>query len=297
MSNQVSPDQIPKTFLKYAETMLSSFPSDSPNNAYSYGFMDLDSSGQISDNSSIPLKAGNPTAEAGYYNQVHKNVLANKSWPYIWGVWGNNADSQLDNNPTKQPAAGYFGSPDNPLVNPFVLTDCSGFVNHVVSTVTQNPAYAAPAGTNNYYQADDYASGSSLDTSLWQHYTVVENPSAKNQIGIADIQPNDILAWSLPPGNQDTGHVMIVAETPTGIRPVNPQIAYDGVYYIKVYDCSDITHVLDNRPNGTGLGTGYISLKYGYDPNGDPAWIASVGGYMNISSGNSLSTLAVLRLA
>ncbi len=66
-------------------------------------------------------------------------------------------------------------------------------------------------------------------------------------------QPGDILAWASD-GGGDTGHVMVVVDTPTTSGGITP---------ITVIDASDLTHLNDSRNglDGTGVGQGTITLK------------------------------------
>lgn len=82
-------------------------------------------------------------------------------------------------------------------------------------------------------------------------------------INLADVAAGDIVAWEkLGTGGQgDTGHVMIVAESPHRNQ--------DGTFQIRVYDASEIPHVGDSRPAGSsGVGSG--SVLFRVKENGAP---------------------------
>lgn len=63
----------------------------------------------------------------------------------------------------------------------------------------------------------------------------------------------DILAWGLPPGDSDTGHVVFVANPPSENS--------DGTWSIDVIDSSVLKHSQDDRPGGTGVGQGTLTLQ------------------------------------
>jgi hypothetical protein len=74
------------------------------------------------------------------------------------------------------------------------------------------------------------------------------------------MQPGDILAWGLLPKSGDTGHVVIVAQTP---------VQSAGVWNVQVLDSSLLKHGNDSRPGGTGVGLGTIALQ---PPGSDNRW-------------------------
>jgi hypothetical protein len=81
-----------------------------------------------------------------------------------------------------------------------------------------------------------------------------------------DARRGDVLAWQFPDikVDQDTGHVMILAE--------RPKIASDGQLSVRVYDSSVLAHYDDTRDQGdkriTGVGEGTILFKV--DDDGHP---------------------------
>lgn len=80
---------------------------------------------------------------------------------------------------------------------------------------------------------------------------------------LSGVMPGDIVAWEkIRAGEQgDTGHVMIVAESPHRDQ--------DGTFQVRVYDSSEIPHAEDSRPAGSsGVGSG--SVLFRVNENGAP---------------------------
>ncbi len=74
------------------------------------------------------------------------------------------------------------------------------------------------------------------------------------QLGI-DLQPGDIVAWLLPPGSQDTGHIVIVAGTPTRSADRADELL------VPIVDATSRLHgAADTRGPAGGLGVGTIGL-------------------------------------
>jgi hypothetical protein len=80
---------------------------------------------------------------------------------------------------------------------------------------------------------------------------------------LAGVTPGDIIAWEKmsTSGKGDTGHVMIVAESPHRNQ--------EGTFQVRVYDSSEIPHVEDSRPAG-GSGVGSGSILFRVNENGAP---------------------------
>lgn len=77
---------------------------------------------------------------------------------------------------------------------------------------------------------------------------------------LAGVTPGDIFAWERisTGGRGDTGHVMIVAESPHRNQ--------DGTFRVRVYDSSEIPHAEDSRPIGTsGVGSGSVLFRVNKD--------------------------------
>jgi hypothetical protein len=84
---------------------------------------------------------------------------------------------------------------------------------------------------------------------------------------LRDARRGDILGWRFPKVEKghDTGHVVIVAETPT--------VDDSGIYTVRIYDSSAQPHFDDTRGDGegqsaTGVGSGF--LKFEVDDEGRP---------------------------
>jgi hypothetical protein len=107
--------------------------------------------------------------------------------------------------------------------------------------------------------------------------------------GNADLDPSalqtgDVLAWGLPLDDNDTGHVVVLAEPPAEAG---------GTWSVQVYDSSLIPHAADQRPGGTtGVGRGTIAFQLATDLPGQ--W--QVNFDLNVDSWHSVPYLSGLRL-
>lgn len=137
--------------------------------------------------------------------------------------------------------------------------DCNGFVGFVLDEaapehlhqIRPEPGYRWPrAYIYQRYFADLAAGGAGT----WIQV-----------LRLADARPGDIIAWSLieePDLDQNTGHVMIVAEEPIDLG--------GATLSVRVYDSSDVIHFDDSRGQGgdspaTGIGIGTIHFRVGAD--------------------------------
>ncbi|MEL6535265.1 MAG: hypothetical protein AAFQ98_07640 [Bacteroidota bacterium] len=296
---QVPSGIIPDTFDAYAAALISNlgtFDDNTVLNAYSYGFMNY-SSGSIFSNPGQNEGLAAPSSwdanRKSQYATVNQAVLALQD-PSAWGVWDFGNDGI-------QPCAGFinFGSGSGDISDAFCLTDCSGFVNHVVSSVKRDQSYALNEGGAPCH-ADDYANGT-LSNSDWSHQDVSTSEETTLSNG-------NVLAWTLGSADADgdTGHVMII-KTGTTLK-------VDGtVNLVEVYDSSDITHAplsdgtadprtLSSNLSGSGAGFGTISLQYQEIQNvpevaaGTKGWTVSLGGHSTVSSSNYITNVAQLSL-
>lgn len=181
-------------------------------------------------------------------------------------------------------------------------TDCSGFVSYVLSK-SMPAAYQAV----NEYKENNANSTISGDKIAWPRAFIYESlfsslattpqPSWTAVTNITQVQPGDIIAWCLgkfclPDGQgsaNDTGHVMVVADRPTQVLPIPPNLPDSAVVWsVPVYDSSSLRHhsytlpdgskIEDTRiqPNRTlpsgekngGVGTG--AIYFAVDANGQP---------------------------
>jgi hypothetical protein len=89
---------------------------------------------------------------------------------------------------------------------------------------------------------------------------------------IGSVQPGDIIAIRYPPGtNENTGHIMIIAGTPTSRKSTKPEVEGTEQWEVSVIDSSESGHgKTDTRhkPDGTsgqGVGQGVLRLYTTHD--------------------------------
>jgi hypothetical protein len=71
---------------------------------------------------------------------------------------------------------------------------------------------------------------------------------------LRDTRRGDLIAWTLPPLNPDTGHTFVVAADPVPVA--------ENTLAVMAYDASDIHHYDDSRgPAQTGVGSGTFHLQ------------------------------------
>ncbi|HEX3658661.1 MAG TPA: hypothetical protein VHV55_22910 [Pirellulales bacterium] len=128
--------------------------------------------------------------------------------------------------------------------------DCSGFVATVLAAVSPEHVAVIPlrkAGRKRPLAEDFYAAFASTEQGRivgWQAVGQVQ-----------DARPGDVLAWwkEEHKKGENTGHVMIIADSPVLERP--------GQWRIRILDSTATPHASDTRPKGTtGLGSGIIWL-------------------------------------
>jgi hypothetical protein len=136
--------------------------------------------------------------------------------------------------------------------------DCNGFVAYVLSIVAPDHAALIAPQTNParplaFEYFDFFASLTPDSMGGWRRVDL-----------LVDVRRGDIMAWrfaTIEPG-QDTGHVVIIAETPT----LDPSGDF---FVVRVYDSADEAHFDDTRkPDGqpsptgsTGVGSGFINVR------------------------------------
>ncbi len=193
------------------------------------------------------------------------------------------------------PIVGY-NSPNGPYN---AATDCSGFTARVLSCVRvqghqslyanlvmvdgQLVSFKTPTHPQPFPSAMDFANyftgadtGMNRTNSLWQPIAYQSSSAASGSL--SNVQPGDILAYSLPPGNTDTGHVMTVysiEELTRGQQSqawpthLNEFTGSNRFFAVTVYDSSNVLHYQDTRVNGaTGVGRGTVLVIT--DMNGAP---------------------------
>jgi hypothetical protein len=136
--------------------------------------------------------------------------------------------------------------------------DCNGFVGLVLSSVVPKhfgliqpePGQSRPRAFVYY---DFFAALTPESTGGWRRIDF-----------LTDARRGDIMAWRFPTiePHEDTGHVVIIAETPT--------LDSSGDFFVmRVYDSAAEAHFNDTRePDGqpspkgkTGVGSGFINFK------------------------------------
>ena len=133
--------------------------------------------------------------------------------------------------------------------------DCSGFITYLLGIVAKRHLDEIPieSGESRLLAHDYYNFFSSLASRTAAGWLPVSI--------LADAQRGDLVAWLLTkttmPG-EDTGHVFVVAGTPTP--------GPDSSLAVAVYDSSDVHHDDDSRGPGpgqfaTGVGSGVIHFK------------------------------------
>ncbi|MBV9732464.1 MAG: hypothetical protein JO275_06765, partial [Verrucomicrobia bacterium] len=135
--------------------------------------------------------------------------------------------------------------------------DCSEFVSLILERVAPN-----------HFQEIPTEPGHSQPRAR-MYFRFFERLDRQPQTGwqpitkLADVAAGDVVAWEKlnTGGRGDTGHVMIVAESPHRNE--------DGTFQVRVYDSSEIPHAEDSRPAGSsGVGSG--SVLFRVNENGAP---------------------------
>jgi hypothetical protein len=136
--------------------------------------------------------------------------------------------------------------------------DCSEFVSLIVERVAPKsyreiptePGHSQPRARMYFRFFEDLKRA---PRSGWQPITK-----------LADATPGDIVAWEKldSGGLGDTGHVMIVAES--------PELNQDGTFQVRVYDSSEIPHAEDSRAAAGKSGVGAGSILFRVNEEGAP---------------------------
>lgn len=137
-------------------------------------------------------------------------------------------------------------------------TDCSGFVDDLLSQVAP-AAYALVPVERGRKEPRAYL--------FEQFFASISaggvQPGWTTVAALADVQPGDLLAWTLAPftPESDTGHIVVIAAAPILNR--------NGTLSLPVYDASSLVHTNDSRVRGVGgVGSGMITFRV--DDNGAP---------------------------
>jgi hypothetical protein len=160
--------------------------------------------------------------------------------------------------------------------------DCLGFVDHVL--MNADPAGYKVIGKGVNPSIESYAGYfNKLDTTKPDAagWTKVAHP--------ADLKPGDICLW-LEPTTLDTGHMWIIAGTPT----VNPKRTNEVL--VRIFD-SSVAHSDDSRSGSAdknGLGSGILGMMV--DNEGNPIGLYWDGGKSS-SAGERATTIVCGRLS
>lgn len=124
--------------------------------------------------------------------------------------------------------------------------DCSGFLAYALQR-SLPLAYAEITAANAAPKTRDFVQE-------FMNLPATGAQFARVQRGM-DLRPGDIVAWLLPPGSEDTGHIMIVAGTPTVSADRADELL------VPVIDATSRAHgVADTRSGTGGLGVGTVGL-------------------------------------
>jgi hypothetical protein len=141
--------------------------------------------------------------------------------------------------------------------------DCSGYVEHLLarialrhlSMIRDSTGHTRPLAADFHNFFTKLPKMESNVTNGWLQIAT-----------LAETNRGDILTWSLNDSSTgDTGHVVIVADTPTQID--------DESFAVKVYDSSSIQHFEDSRGKGSDFkgGVGASSIHIDVGAGGTPA--------------------------
>jgi hypothetical protein len=98
------------------------------------------------------------------------------------------------------------------------------------------------------------------------HDAIVAGSGFTQIIKLADAKPGDVLAVKFPPGLDDTGHVMLMADAAQGIEQKEPIAAGTRQWNVAVIDSTKSPHSDDTRAAkdggtaGQGVGRGVIRI-------------------------------------
>lgn len=134
-------------------------------------------------------------------------------------------------------------------------TDCSGFINALLER-----AYGLTS--------DEFEQwlGKRRPFAITYYTAIVNEQSFKRIELVKDVQPGDIIAIKYPDGSENTGHIMVVAETPRERKPSKPEIEGTTQWEIDVIDSSESGHgKTDTRRRsdgsfGSGVGEGVFRV-------------------------------------
>ncbi len=156
-------------------------------------------------------------------------------------------------------------------------TDCSGLVGYVLKRTISAALDKVPHPGRSKALADDYyryfktrpTSASTQSATRWRRITSVKN-----------LKPGDMVVWTYPSWNENTGHIMIVKDYPRRGRTTR------GEWIVPIIDSTATPHAYnayDSRGTRyTGVGYGQIGLKV--DSSGAPKAYYWTGGSSKTAS-------------
>lgn len=174
------------------------------------------------------------------------------------------------------PLIGYAGEAGE-LVS---LSDCSGFTAYIIQQLAPQ-LYDTFCGEPGGDHGQPWPSAAAYTSPHPEVFDLIGNET--DQTSLADalakglVQPGDFQAWSSPLSHGDTGHVMVIAATPSLVPGTS------NAWYVPVYDCSG-THLNDTRAdhthaiNGSGLGHGTVIISHVQNDQ-QAHWYVSFGGH------------------
>jgi len=134
-------------------------------------------------------------------------------------------------------------------------TDCSGFINAILEQ-----AYSLTA--------DDFEQwlGKRRPLAITYHTAIINQRGFKRIEVIREVKPGDLIAIKYPDGSDNTGHNMIVAQTPQERKASKPEVEGTMQWEVDVIDSSESGHGKtdtrrkDDGTFGAGVGEGVFRL-------------------------------------
>ena len=227
------------------------------------------------------------------------NIEANTADEYTYSIYlSQEMQQNFGNNDEVWQNGGPIVGFNLPHQNFVAATDCSGFVARVLnatrSAATGTSVYAGlvtdadgklicfktDAHPQPFPSAQDYAGWLVAgEKRSFRSVTFAIKDTLFSKAGsFSEVEPGDILAYALPAGSKDTGHVMVVESIQQLEKgKLNQEFwgsdlteftGNDVLFYaVRVYDSSNVAHHNDQRGNGqpkpTGVGLGTVLIIAG----------------------------------
>lgn len=235
-------------------------------------------------------------AASAFAQPFISNIQAGTTDEYTYSLYsGQEMQQNFGNNDQVWENGGPIVGFNQSHQNFVAATDCSGFVARVLnassSSVAGTSIYAGlvtdadgkligfktDAHPQPFPSAEDYAGW--IVAGAKRHLQTVTFATKEPQFNKAgsfnEVKPGDVLAYALPTGSKDTGHVMVVESVQQLQRGVlnnefwgSDLTEFTGdnalFYAVRVYDSSNVAHHNDLRGNGqpkpTGVGIGTVLI-------------------------------------